>query len=88
MSAAESVLNKFVAAIDHESLGAYGVYVMVAGDVAQHRWRSDDRVNIYSASKAVSALAVGLATQGVVFRSIRRFGSSCHTWNLGRGSRK
>jgi CubicO group peptidase (beta-lactamase class C family) len=37
------------------------VHVLIGGDEAQHRWRSDDRVNIYSASKGACALAIGMA---------------------------
>jgi CubicO group peptidase (beta-lactamase class C family) len=58
---AETVLREFVAAVDAEHLGAYGVHVLVGADEAQHRWRSDDRVNLYSVSKGVCALAAGMA---------------------------
>jgi CubicO group peptidase (beta-lactamase class C family) len=61
MATASDVLNRFRAAVDEESLGAYGVHVLLGEDEAQHRWRSDDRENIYSASKGVCALAVGIA---------------------------
>lgn len=61
MTAAASVLHTFVTAVDAERLGAYGVHVLVGTDEAQHRWRSDDRVNLYSVSKGVCALAAGLA---------------------------
>ena len=44
-----------------EGLGAYGVHVLIGDDEAQHRWRSDDRENIYSVSKGVCALAIGMA---------------------------
>ncbi|HEY1106327.1 MAG TPA: serine hydrolase [Agromyces sp.] len=60
MSAA-SVRDEIIAQVDAERLGAYGLHVLVGDDVAQHRWRSDDRVNVYSASKGVSALAAGIA---------------------------
>ncbi|MFE5408990.1 serine hydrolase domain-containing protein [Microbacterium sp. NPDC056569] len=61
MFSAASVLDRIVTAIDDEKLGAYGVHVLVAEDEAQHRWRSDDRVNLYSVSKGMSALAAGIA---------------------------
>lgn len=48
-------------AVDGEGLNAYGVHVAVGEQEAQHRWRSDDRVNLYSVSKGVSALAAGIA---------------------------
>ena len=61
MSVASLVVDRFVTAVDAERLGAYGVHVLVGEDSAAHRWRSDDRVNIYSASKGVCALAIGMA---------------------------
>lgn len=33
----------------------------IGGDTAEHRWRSDDRVNLYSVSKGACALAIGIA---------------------------
>jgi CubicO group peptidase (beta-lactamase class C family) len=61
------VLARFVQAVDADGLGAYGVHVLVGPDEAQHRWRCDDRENIYSASKGICALAVGLAIhEGVI----------------------
>lgn len=71
MSAA-TVLERIVRQIDDEKLGAYGVHVLIGEDAAQHRWRSDDRVNIYSASKGVCALAVGMAIdEGVLTAGTR-----------------
>ncbi|MBT2532953.1 serine hydrolase [Arthrobacter sp. ISL-48] len=61
MPIASSILDRFVSAVDEEGLGAYGVHVLIGEDAAQHRWRSDDRENIYSASKGVCALAIGIA---------------------------
>lgn len=61
MSLAETVRDRIVRAIDEERLGAYGLHVLVGHESAQHRWRSDDRVNLYSVSKGVSALAAGIA---------------------------
>jgi len=61
MSTASFVLERVIAAIDNERLGAYGVHVLIGDDEAQHRWRSDDRENIYSASKGVCAIAIGMA---------------------------
>ena len=58
---AESTVRAFVAAVDAEGLGVYGVHVRRGGTTASHRWRSDDRVNLYSVSKGVCALAVGMA---------------------------
>ncbi|WP_258805941.1 serine hydrolase domain-containing protein [Pseudarthrobacter sp. NS4] len=61
MSIALPVLERFVTAVDEEKLGAYGVHVLISEESAQHRWRSDDRENIYSAAKGVCALAIGMA---------------------------
>lgn len=61
MATASSLLDRFVADVDRHGLGAYGVHVLIGGDEAEHRWRSDDRENIYSVSKGVCALAVGMA---------------------------
>lgn len=61
MSIAMSVLERLVNGINEEKLGAYGVDVLIGDDAVQHRWRSDDRENIYSVSKGVCALAVGMA---------------------------
>ena len=58
---AESAVRAFVRAVDAEVLGVYGVHVRRGRETASHRWRSDDRVNLYSVSKGVCALAVGLA---------------------------
>nr|WP_201470622.1 serine hydrolase [Microbacterium hydrocarbonoxydans] len=67
MSLAETVRDRIVRAIDDEQLGAYGLHVLVGHESARHRWRSDDRVNLYSVSKGVSALAAGIAVdEGVV----------------------
>lgn len=61
MTAADSLLRRFVETVDREGLGVYGAHALVGGDESVHRWRSDDRVNLYSVSKGVSALAAGIA---------------------------
>ena len=61
MTTASYVRDRFVTAVEAEGLGAYGVHVRVGDDEAEHRWRSDDRENVYSASKGVCALAAGMA---------------------------
>lgn len=61
MTIASVVLDRFVSSVEAERLGAYGVHVLIGEDAAQHRWRSDDRENIYSVSKGVCALVVGMA---------------------------
>jgi CubicO group peptidase (beta-lactamase class C family) len=59
--ATDTVLPEIVAAVDAECLGAYGVHVLVGETDGEHRWRSDDRENLYSVSKGVCALAAGMA---------------------------
>ncbi|MGH1549335.1 serine hydrolase domain-containing protein [Leifsonia poae] len=61
MTDADLLLARFVRSIDQEGLGAYGAVALVGDDEAEHRWRSDDRENLYSVSKGVSALAAGIA---------------------------
>lgn len=61
MTIASVVLDRLVSSLDGERLGAYGVHVLIGEDTAQHRWRSDDRKSIYSASKGVCPLALGMA---------------------------
>lgn len=61
MTSAESVLGRFVAAVESEGLGVYGVHIRVGDETASHRWRSDDRENLYSVSKGVCAIATGMA---------------------------
>ncbi|MDH2445406.1 serine hydrolase [Amnibacterium sp. CER49] len=61
MVAAEAALARFAAAVDAERLGVHGVHVRVGDEAATHRWRSDDRENLYSVSKGVCALATGMA---------------------------
>ncbi|MBF4463049.1 MULTISPECIES: serine hydrolase domain-containing protein [unclassified Rathayibacter] len=58
---ASSVLAHLVARIDAEGLAAHGVHVAVGEEETEHRWRGEERANVYSASKGVCALAVGIA---------------------------
>ena len=61
MLSAAAVLDRFVRGADQEGLGVYGVHILVGDEAASHRWRSDDRENLYSVSKGVCALAIGRA---------------------------
>jgi CubicO group peptidase (beta-lactamase class C family) len=61
MTSAETVLGRFVAAVESEGLDVYGVHIRVGDETASHRWRSDDRENLYSVSKGVCAIATGMA---------------------------
>jgi len=85
MASAASVLDRIVAAVDQEKLGAYGVHVLLGEEAAQHRWRSDDRVNVYSVSKGVSALAAGIAVDEGVLSPGTRVGDLLPTMDLGSG---
>ncbi|MCH1881585.1 serine hydrolase domain-containing protein [Agrococcus sp. ARC_14] len=61
MRVLERALAAYVAAVDAEGLAAHGVNVLVGDETVEHRWRSDDRVDLHSVSKGVAALAVGMA---------------------------
>lgn len=61
MTGAETALRRYVSAVDAEGLAVHGVHVLIGDDEVQHRWRSDDRENVYSVSKGVCVLAVGIA---------------------------
>ncbi|WP_246019138.1 serine hydrolase domain-containing protein [Arthrobacter crusticola] len=53
-------------------MSADGVHVRVGEDSAQRRWRSDDRENIYSVSKGVCSLAIGMAVdEGILTMDTR-----------------
>lgn len=82
---ARAVLDRLVRAVDAEHLGAYGVHVLIGDDTAAHRWRSDDRVNVYSASKGVSALAAGIAIDAGVLTLDTSVGESLPDLRLGDG---
>ncbi len=56
------ILDAFIRAVRDHDLGAYGVVLHRTGhDPVEHRFRSDDRVNLYSVAKTFTSLAVGLA---------------------------
>lgn len=63
MTTAAAALERFTRAVDEERLGVYGVRIRVGAESASHRWRSDDRENLYSVSKGVCAIAVGIAVE-------------------------
>ncbi len=85
MASAASVLDRIVTAIDAAKLAAYGVHVLIGDDEAQHRWRSDDRVNLYSVSKGVSALAAGIAVDEGLLSMETRAAELLPTMHLGAG---
>ena len=85
VASASTVLDRIVASVDGEGLGAYGVHVALGDDVAEHRWRSDDRVNVYSVSKGVSALAAGIAADEGILSLDTRVGEMLKDMQLGAG---
>ena len=60
-TSATSALNSFVTNVQEEGFTVYGAHFRVGSERASHRWRSDDRENLYSVSKGVSAIATGIA---------------------------
>lgn len=59
---AEDLLADFVSADKEKALGCYGVHVhREAGPPLIHRFRSDDRVNLYSVAKTFTSVAAGIA---------------------------
>lgn len=60
----ESLFNRFRETVAQQQLGVYGVHVYQEGrGTVAHRWRSDDRTCLYSASKTFAALAVGICQE-------------------------
>ncbi|SDT48627.1 serine hydrolase domain-containing protein [Actinoplanes derwentensis] len=58
----DDLLADFVRADQEQDLGAYGIHVHQEGKPPiEHRFRSDDRVNLYSVAKTFTAVALGLA---------------------------
>ena len=56
------LLDDFIRADRERGLGSYGIQVQRDGGApVGHRFRSDDRVNLYSVSKGFTAVALGLA---------------------------
>lgn len=59
-----SLFNRFRETVAQQQLGVYGVHVYQEGrGTVAHRWRSDDRTCLYSASKTFAALAVGICQE-------------------------
>ncbi|GIE75344.1 penicillin-binding protein [Actinoplanes philippinensis] len=58
----DELFTDFVRADREQALGAYGIHVHQEGrPPVEHRFRSDDRVNLYSVAKTFTAVAVGIA---------------------------
>lgn len=57
-----NLLTDFRLSVLEKNLGVYGIHVYQDGKVlAGHRFRSDDRENLYSASKTFAAVGIGIA---------------------------
>jgi CubicO group peptidase (beta-lactamase class C family) len=80
-----AALGSFVAAVDAEGLGVYGVHLRRGEETASHRWRSDDRVNLYSVSKGVCAIAAGIAIDERLLTLDTRVGDALPGTDLGPG---
>ncbi len=58
----EELFADFVRADREKGLGSYGIHVHREGKAPMsHRFRSDDRVNLYSVAKTFTAVAAGMA---------------------------
>ncbi|WP_314148316.1 serine hydrolase domain-containing protein [uncultured Leifsonia sp.] len=85
MSDADLLLSRFVSSVDREGLGVYGAVALVGDDESAHRWRSDDRENLYSVSKGVSALAAGIAVDAGILALDTTVGEALPGLELGDG---
>jgi len=56
----KSILNEFRLRMLEQHIDIYGIIVKQQGKRIEQRFRSDDKVNIYSASKALTSLAIGM----------------------------
>jgi len=84
VTASES-LRRFVDAVEADGIGVYGVEIRLGDDRASHRWRSDDRENIFSLSKGVCVLAVGMAVDEGLLTLDTTVGSTFPEFELGEG---
>lgn len=82
---AAAALERFAAAVDRERIGVYGVEIRIGSGRAVHRWRSDDRENLYSVSKGVCALATGIAIDEGLLTLDLTVGEVFEGWDLGSG---
>jgi len=78
-------LSRFVAGVGAENLRALGVVVRVGAEQREHRWHSDERTNIYSVSKGVSALAAGFAFDEGLLTPASRVSQLLPDLTLGNG---
>ncbi|MCM3779132.1 serine hydrolase domain-containing protein [Microbacterium hydrocarbonoxydans] len=67
MTRAASLRDRLVDEVEASGFGAHGLHVRVGDSAAEHRWTVDEREEIHSVAKGVSALAVGMAdAEGVL----------------------
>lgn len=63
-----SVLDGFIKTVEEKELGVYGVHLYKdGGGSAQYRFRSDERVHLFSGSKAFVSMAAGIAEKEGLF---------------------
>jgi len=56
------LLQDFIKTVQENNLGVYGIHIYQNGKtLADYRFRSNDRVNLYSASKTFVAVGIGIA---------------------------
>jgi len=58
------IFNEYRLRIMEQQLNVYGIVVKKENESQTHRFRSDDKVNIYSCSKSVTTLAIGMLVDG------------------------
>lgn len=69
MSKRNDLLLDFRIAVMEEKLGLYGIVVRQHGEIiAEHRWRADDDVQLYSVSKTFTSMAAGIAMDEGYFK--------------------
>lgn len=63
------ILSDFRISVLEKNLGVYGIHVYQNGKVlAEHRFRSNDRENLYSASKTFASVGIGIAEREGLFQ--------------------
>lgn len=69
MSKGNDLLLDFRIAVMEQNLGLYGIVIRRHGEIiAEHRWRADDKVQLYSVSKTFTSMAVGIAMNEGYFK--------------------
>lgn len=69
MSKRKDLLLDFRIAVMEQNLGIYGIVIRQHGEIiAEHRWRSNDDVQLYSVSKTFTSMAVGMAMNEGYFK--------------------